>query len=499
MPGIKEKFHIPKEVSWALEKLQESKFEAYLVGGCVRDLLLKRAPKDWDITTNAKPEQIQQVFFDSFYENDFGTVGVKTGSDDPALSVIEVTPYRLEEKYTDKRHPDAVKFTNKLEDDLARRDFTINAIASDVKLNLSTSQIERLELIDPFNGQKDLEERIVRAVGNPEERFEEDALRIMRAIRLASELDFSIEDKTRDAIKKNGGLLEFVSKERIRDEFIKLIESGAPDRGIEEMHELGILKLVLPELEEGIGVTQNKDHVYTVWEHNVRALMHAVEKKWPLKIRIAALLHDVGKPRTKRGEGPDSTFYGHDVVGAKMTAEALARLKFPTKFTEEVAKLVRWHLFFSDTAVITLSAVRRMVRNVGEENIWDLMNVRYCDRIGMGRPKERPFRLRKYESMVEEALRSPLSVSQLTVRGEDVMKICGVEPGPKIGHILHALLEEVLDEPLLNVREHQEKCIAELCKLSDEELKKLGLEAKQKKEAEEEKAVSEIRKKYFVK
>lgn len=483
------KFYIPKEVSWALEKLQESKFEAYLVGGCVRDLLLGRVPKDWDVTTNAKPEQIQQVFFDSFYENDFGTVGVKTGSDDPALSVVEITPYRLEEKYTDKRHPDKVEFTSKIDADLARRDFTVNAIA------LSSDGA----VVDLFNGQKDLENKLIRAVGDPEERFNEDALRIMRAVRLASELGSSIEDATYDAIKKKAGLLEFISKERIRDEFIKLIESDAPDRGIEEMRELGILKMVLPELEEGIDVTQNKDHVYTVWEHNIRAMKHAVEKKWPLKIRLAALLHDVGKPRTKRGEGPDSTFYGHDVVGGKMTFEILTRLKFPSKFVENIAKLVRWHLFFSDTEVITLSAVRRMVRNVGQENIWDLMNVRYCDRIGMGRPKERPFRLRKYESMVEEALRSPLSVAQLTVRGEDVMRICSIEPGTKIGYILHALLEEVLDDPALNTREHQEKRVGELCRLPDENLKKLGLEAKQKKETEEEKAVSEIRKKYFVK
>ena len=487
--NAKIKFVIPKQVNWALDKLTESKFEAYLVGGCVRDLLLGKAPKDWDITTNANPEEIQKVFFDSFYENDFGTVGVKTGSDDPTLAVIEVTPYRIESKYSDKRHPDQVKFAKKLEDDLSRRDFTVNAIA------MSRDGA----VVDLFRGQSDLENKTIRAVGEPEERFDEDALRIMRAVRLASELDFSIEDKTRDAIEKKVGLLEFISKERIRDEFIKLIESDSPDRGIEEMHELGALKHVLPELEEGIGVTQNKDHVYTVWEHNLRAMMHAVEKKWPLKIRVAALLHDVGKPRTKKGEGPDSTFYGHDVVGGKMTAQILSRLKFPTKFIEDVAKLVRWHLFFSDTEVITISAVRRMVRNVGQDNIWDLMNVRYCDRIGMGRPKERPFRLRKYESMVEEALRSPLSVGQLTVRGEDVMKICDIKPGPKIGYVLHALLEEVLDDPALNTREHQEERIKELCGLSDEQLKELGEQAKKIKESIEEKEVEKIRKKYFVK
>lgn len=508
------KYEIPKEIIKIYSALRDAGFEAYLVGGCVRDLLRgdmygeRVKPKDWDITTNARPEEIQKVFPDSFYENDFGTVGVKTGSEDPASAVLEITPYRIEEKYSDKRHPDAVKFAKNLEDDLKRRDFTVNAIALKI-LNYkfsakggpaSDGQIlnSDIEIIDLFNGREDLQNKIIRAVGDPEERFNEDALRIIRAIRLASELGFSIENKTRDALAKKAGLMEFISKERIRDEFSKLLLSDSPDRGIEEMRELGILKFVLPEIEEGWMVTQNKHHIYTVWEHSIRALMHAVENKWDLKVRLAALLHDVGKPRTKRGEGPDSTFYGHEVVGARIAVEALSRLRYPKKMVEDIYKLVRWHLFFSDTEIVTLSAVRRIVRNVGEENINDLLKVRYCDRIGMGRPKERPYRLRKYESMIAEALRSPLSVGQLTVRGDDVMKLCNIQAGPKIGFILHVLLEEVLDDPSLNTREYQEKRVKELCALPEKELQKIGMEAKKKKEEAEKQEVKKIRKKFFV-
>lgn len=495
MPEEKEKLAIPNETIQISSKLQKHGFEAFLVGGCVRDILSGKEPKDWDLTTNAKPKEIQKIFPNSFYENSFGTVGVKTESENPTLAVIEITPYRLEEKYTDKRHPDKVKFTDKLEDDLARRDFTINAIA----LSIKNENPKDYEIVDPFNGQKDLKHGIIRAVGDANERFNEDALRIIRAIRFVSEFNFSIEDKTKESLRNNADLLKLISKERIRDEFAKTINSDSPDVGLEIMRELGILKHVLPELEEGWGVTQNKEHIYTVWEHNIRALKHAAENKWPLKIRLSALLHDVGKPRTKKGEGHDSTFYGHDVVGGKITAQALKRLKFPNKIIEDVAKLVRWHLFFSDTEVITLSAVKRIIRHVGEENIWNLMKVRYCDRVGMSRPKERPFRLRKYESMIEEALRSPLSVTQLTVNGEDVIKIAKIEPGPKVGYILHILLEEVIEDESLNNREYQEKRVEELNRLDEKELQKMGEYAKNVKQAIEQKEVETIRKKYFVK
>ncbi|MDO8554975.1 MAG: HD domain-containing protein [bacterium] len=501
-------YKIPKEVLEALEKLEGAGYEAYLVGGCVRDTLLSREPNDWDITTNARPEEIQKVFEKTFYENDFGTVGVVTESDNPALKVIEITPYRMEAKYTDKRHPDIIRFADKLEEDLKRRDFTVNAIAlnispaayvSDLKAK-ETGEIDEkfVKIIDLWKGKEDLEKKIIKTVGVPKERFEEDALRLMRAVRLAAELKFSIDKETQKAISEKAHLLRMISKERIRDEFSKIIMSDNPREGVQNLQKFGILKYAAPEIEEGMDITQNKEHIYTVWEHNLRALSHAAEKKYPMDIRMAALLHDVGKPRTKVGDGPDSTFYNHEVVGAKIVAQVLSNLRYPKNFIEKVIKLVRWHLFFSDTEVITLSAVRRVTKNVGPENIWDLMKVRFCDRVGMGRPKEEPYRLRKYESMVEEALRSPLSVSMLKINGAKIMEITKLQAGPKIGYTLHTLFEEVLDDPALNTEEYLEKRAKELCQFSDEKLQELGTAGKHKKEEEESKEISKIRQKYGV-
>ncbi|MEK7133419.1 MAG: HD domain-containing protein [Patescibacteria group bacterium] len=494
------KYKIPEEIKRIYDTLKNAGYETYLVGGCVRDLLLGKKPKDWDITTNARPEKIEKLYEKSFYENQFGTVSAITDSEDETLKVVEITPYRLESKYSDKRHPDAVKFTGKLEDDLKRRDFTVNAMA----LNLETQTgsvfpVSGFMLYDFFGGQEDLKKAVIRAVGKPTERFEEDALRIMRALRLAAELDFSIEEKTSQAIKEKGELLDIIAKERIKDELVKIIMSDRPQKGLESMRETGILKYVLPELEEGWGVTQNKEHIFKVWEHNLRSLEHAVKNNYSLEIRMAALLHDVGKPRAKRGEGPDSTFYSHDVIGGKMAKEILFRLKFSKKFTETVSKLVRYHLFFSDTDVITLSAVRRLVRNVGPENIWDLIKVRFCDRMGMGRPKDRPFRLRKYQAMVEQVLRDPISVKMLKINGNRLMKITNLEPGPKIGDILNILLEDVLDDPELNTAEYLENKAKELAVLPDQELKKLSKEAKKKSITVEEEVIGEIKGKYYVK
>ena len=490
---INQNKEIPKEILESLKTLKGAGFDAYLVGGCVRDLLLGKVPKDWDITTNAKPEEIQKIFPETFYENDFGTVGIVTKSEKPSLKTIEITPYRLEAKYSDKRHPDSVSFAATLNEDLKRRDFTINALA------LSVAEGMAPKIIDLFDGQKDLEKKTIRAVGNAKERFNEDALRILRAVRFAAELDFDIEKKTEEAIEKEKGLLEMISKERIRDELVKMLMSEHPDKGIEKMRETGILRYVLPELEEGYGITQNKHHIYTVWEHNIRALMHAVAKNWPLEIRLASLLHDIGKPRTKEGEGPDSTFYGHEIVSAKMTARILDRMRFPKKFSEKVLKLVRWHLFFSDVEKITLSAVRRIIRNVGPENIWDLMKIRFTDRVGMGRPKEEPFRLRQYEVMVEQCLRDPTSVSMLKINGNDIMKIADIPPSPKVGYILHALLEKILDDPALNTKEWLSNEAKRLSALSEAELKKMGEAGKEKKEELEEKEIEKIKERYRVK
>lgn len=486
-------FKIPEEITSAIKTLQKSGYKAYLVGGCMRDLFMGKIPKDWDITTNATPEEIQNLFPNTFYENEYGTVGVVNEEvKDKTLKIIEVTPYRLEEKYSDKRRPDSVTFTEKLEDDLRRRDFTINAIAYD-PINHN--------VFDLFRGQQDIKDKIVRAVGNPNDRIGEDALRMMRGIRLATELDFAIETETSDAIKKHRASIKEIALERVREEFSRLLLAKNPKYGIELLHRHGLLKILIPELEEGIGMKQNGDHIYDVWEHSLRALQHSADRKWELRVRLSALFHDVGKPRTRQwsDEKNDWTFYGHDVVGARIARGILRRLKYPKETIERVTMLVRWHLFFSDIEKITLSAVRRLVRNVGKEDVWDLMKVRACDRIGMGRPKEKPYRLRKYESMIEEATRAPVSVGMLKIDGKEIMKQTDKKPGPRIGWILHALLEEVLDNPKRNRKKHLEKRVIELSKLSENELKTLGETGKKKRIEEEEREIAQIRKKYWVK
>ncbi|OGZ12260.1 MAG: hypothetical protein A3C93_03925 [Candidatus Lloydbacteria bacterium RIFCSPHIGHO2_02_FULL_54_17] len=492
-------FTVPDEISRVTETLERGGFEAYLVGGCVRDLYRGVPPKDWDITTNAKPEEIQALFPHSFYENDYGTVGVVNegipeNPNDPkaSLRVVEVTPYRKETTYSNFRHPDKVDFDGTLEDDLMRRDFTMNAVAYN---------ITKRRLVDPYGGEKGIERKLIKTVGKPEDRFNEDALRVMRAVRFSAELGFTIEKETMDAVVKFAHRLEKIAAERLRDEFTKIIMSERPMGGIVLLQKTEVLKHVLPELEEGLGCEQNGDHIYHVWEHNLRALQHSADRRWPLHVRVAALLHDVAKPATRKwsDEKKDWTFYGHDVVGGRMSAKMLERLKFPRKFIDDVSLLVRYHLFFSDIEKITLSAVRRIVANVGPELVWDLMNVRACDRIGMGRPKETPYRLRKYHSMIEEAMRAPVSVGMLKLDGAKIMEATGEKPSPRIGWILHTLFEEVLEDPQLNTEEYLLKRTKALAALLPEELRKLGEAGKEKKEEKEQEEVGAIRKKYGVK
>jgi tRNA nucleotidyltransferase (CCA-adding enzyme) len=468
------KFPIPQEVRSVSEDLRNEGFEAYLVGGCVRDLLIGRNPKDWDITTNAKPEDIQRVFPDSFYTNDFGTVGVLRDTEDQSLKVIEVTPYRTETVYSDKRRPDAVMFGDKLEEDLARRDFTINAIALDEYKG---------QIIDPYKGQKDIDLRVLRTVGIPEERFEEDSLRLMRAVRLVAELNFALDTDTAAAIQKKAGNLKHISRERIRDEFIRIINSNEPMMALVLAQQLGLLEYISPDLTRGIGIGQNQAHSYDVFGHLLRAVQH-----------------DVSKPETRlwSTEKNDWTFHGHEVVGSRVTRKALEELKFPRETIEKVTKLVRWHMFFSDPDQITLSAVRRMIRNVGEENIWDLLNLRICDRIGTGRPKEQPFRFRKYKAMVEQALRDPISVTMLKTDGNRIMSNFGVKPSPELGWILNALLDDVLEDPKKNTLKYLDGKTAELLKLETYELKKRGDQGQKKREEKEEEELHKILDKYKV-
>jgi tRNA nucleotidyltransferase (CCA-adding enzyme) len=483
---------IPPEVLHVTKTLEAAGFEAWVVGGCVRDLLLGRTPKDWDVTTNADPEQIQVLFENTFYTNEFGTVGVVNDSvSDETLKVIEVTPYRVEGKYSDARRPDSVIFSKKIEDDLKRRDFTINALA----FNPSSG-----ELLDLYEGIKDINAGILRAVGEPKERFDEDALRILRAVRIAAELNFTIEEKTKLAMGESAPQLAKISKERIRDEFLRIINSSQPKKALILSHDLGILQYITPELEQGVGVDQNQAHSYDVFEHNIRSLQHAADKGWDTAVRIAALFHDVGKPKSRRRseEKDDWTFHGHEVVGARIAKKALENLKFPRETIEKTEKLVRWHMFFSDPDKITLSAVRRIIVNVGRENIDDLVKLRICDRIGTGRPKEQPFRLRKYQAMIEQALRDPISVGMLAIDGKHLMEVTGEMPGPRLGWMLHALLEEVLDDPAKNTLDYMGGKAKELSKLNDAELKSMGEEGKERKAEAEEAGIKDIEKKYFV-
>ncbi len=486
---------IPKEIVEIVETIEKAGFEAFLVGGCTRDILLGRIPKDWDITTNATPEQIIPLFTKTFYENEYGTVGVvNENTEDDRLKIVEITPYRLESSYSDHRHPDKVQFSKSIADDLKRRDFTINSIA----ISLSNGSIK--DIIDLFDGLKDIKDKTIKAVGNASDRFKEDALRILRAIRLSSELGFTINIDTEKAILSHSKLLKQISIERIRDEFVRIIMSNNPKSGIELMDKLGVLEYVIPELIKTKKIEQNQAHAYDVWEHLLRTLQHSADKNWSLEIRLSALFHDISKPETRRvsPETNQYTFYGHEVVGSRVTKKILERLKFSTKITEKVTKMVRWHMFFSDTETISLSAVRRMINNVGQDNIWDLMNIRICDRIGTGRPKESPYRLRKYQSMIEEALRSPVSVSMLKIDGNRIMKVTHVTPGPQIGYILNALMEEVLDNPSLNTSEYLENRAQEMIKMPINELIKLAEKGKNKKEELENKNIEEIHKKYHV-
>ncbi|MFA5001086.1 MAG: HD domain-containing protein [Candidatus Paceibacterota bacterium] len=498
--SVKLKLNVPREILDIVETLQKEGFLAYLVGGCVRDSLIGRKPKDWDITTNASPEQIQPLFPKTVYENSFGTVTIVNESVPrealakwgETLKNVEITPFRTEANYSDRRHPDQIKFSDKLSDDLSRRDFTINALA----YNPSDS-----ELIDLYGGVKDIKDKLVKTVGEADRRFSEDALRLLRAVRLACELGFTCNQEVLASISRNSGLIKEIAVERIKDEFVKIIDSPAPMNGLILSHQTGLLQYIIPELEAGIGLEQKGEHIYDVWEHTLRAVQHASDKNYPLHVKLAALFHDIGKPKTRRPglKGKEFTFYGHEVAGERITVKVMSRLKFSNKEIELVQKMVRNHMFFADPEKITLSAVRRVIVNVGPEYIWDLMNLRICDRIGMGRPKEEPYRLRKYESMIEEALRAPTSVGMLKIDGKRVMEVTRETPGPKIGYILNALLEEALENPDINNEVFLVKRVEELAKLSEKELIALAEKGKDKKEEVEQEELKKIRDKYRVK
>lgn len=486
---------IPKQVQFVIEQLKKQKYEAYIVGGCVRDILRDVEPQDWDIATNAKPKEIGKIFLRSYADNKFGTVTVLTDSKDKRLKEIEITTYRIDEEYSDKRHPDKIKWAKTIKQDLARRDFTVNALAlSEVK---GTTKI-----IDPFKGQKDIENKIIRAVGKAEDRFSEDALRIMRAVRFSACLGpkiWQIEEKTAQAIKKNASLLKIISQERIRDEIIKIINSLNGARGIEILRRMKILKYVIPELEEGFELWQNKHHIYQVYQHSLLSLNYACQQGLSLAVRLAALFHDIGKPRVKEGEGLNSTFYNHEIVGAKMTQKILERLRFPKKDIIKIVKLVRYHLFYYNVGEVSDSSVRRLLRKVGQKDIDELLEVRHADRIGSGVPKAEPYKLRHMRYVIEKVSQDAISPNMLKISGHDVIRILKIAPGPKIGQILTCLLGKVLKDPSKNNRTFLEQETVRLGqKMSDKEFNRTFNRTKTEIEKIETKRDKMTKKKYWV-
>ncbi len=433
-------YTLPVEVKNILEKFTKAKFQIFIVGGAVRDLLMSKDVKDWDFTTDAKPEEILKILPEGFYDNKFGTVGLVVGN-----GVFEITTMRKEGIYKDHRHPVDVSWTDKIEEDLARRDFSINAMAFSIDG----------QMVDPYYGQKDLKDKLIKAVGDPDKRFQEDALRLIRAIRFASQLEFEIEKSTFQAIKKNAHLLKEIANERIRDELFKILESVNPYAGLIKLREAEILQIILPELEKCFGIQQEgpkHDRVYDIGEHSLLSLKECTSSD-PLT-RFAALLHDIGKVKTvNTQEDGNVTFYNHDLEGGKLSLQIAKRFNLSKKQTDKLYKLVRWHMFTLDENQ-TDSAIRRFIKNVGVENIEDMMAVRVGDRLGGGTQNAISWRMEKFADRIKQVLKKPFSISDLKINGSDVMKALNLKPGPKVGEILQKLFEEVLEDSSKNNREH---------------------------------------------
>jgi tRNA nucleotidyltransferase (CCA-adding enzyme) len=498
---------IPYYIKQIVKELNYNNFEAYMVGGCVRDVLLKKNPKDWDITTNAKPEELLAIFMEGKYENIFGTVlyPIRDISGE-VIDIVEITTYRSEQGYMDRRHPDEVFFEDKIDKDLERRDFTVNAMALGFteNENLSKEKYPEIEnhifelkdglfLIDLFGGQKDLKAKILRAVGEPSVRFREDALRMVRSVRFMCELGFEIEPKTLRAIKALAGNIKFVSKERLRDELIKILASDSAYDGIMKLYDCKLLQYIIPELERGVDTTQNRHHIYTVFKHSVLSLKNCPSKDW--RVRFASLLHDIAKPETKRIINGDATFYNHDIIGAKIAGKIMQRLKFSNKDQEKVVNLVRYHMFYYNVGEVTESSVRRLIVKVGVENLKDLIDVRIADRLGSGVPKAKPYKLRHLEYMMEKVRTDPISVKMLEIDGIKIMELIKCEPSPKIGAILDVLLSEIIDDPKLNNYAYLSERTHELSKLELNELRKKATEKIEVRKMEDDK---ELKKGFWV-
>ncbi|MGQ9616910.1 MAG: CCA tRNA nucleotidyltransferase [Spirochaetota bacterium] len=434
--------NIPDYVIRIAKELQSQGFEGWIVGGSIRDLLLGKKASDYDIATNATPDQLMRIFRRTVPTGiKHGTVTVISGSHS-----VEVTTFRSDGKYSDFRRPDSVTYARTILEDLSRRDFTINAIA----YNPITG-----ELLDPYGGKSDLENRIIRTVGDPFERFKEDGLRPYRACRFAAQLEFSIEEKTFKAISESLESASKVSMERIRDEFIKIIQSPKPSTGIELLRRTGLLEVFLPELLTGFGINQNKYHRFDIYYHNLFTCDAARQDN--LCIRLAALFHDIGKFYAKReveSKGSDtrkSVFYNHEIIGAAVTRRIMRRLKFSNQEVKLVTHLIRYHMFHY-TNQWTDGAVRRFIRKVGIENLDALFELRRADRIGNGLKSGESRSIQNLKKRIEKVLEeaNAITVKDLAVNGYDIMNEFNIKPGPMVGKILNHLLEEILDDPSKN-------------------------------------------------
>lgn len=451
---MRQTFSLPASVDHALKTLTDAGFHAYVVGGAVRDLLRGQTPKDWDVTTNATPEQIMKLFPSAHLDNAFGTVGIplKYLGEEKSPGNVEITTFRTEGPYEDFRRPSNVTWGKTIEEDLQRRDFTINAIA------LSSTH----EFIDPFGGKTDLDHKIIRTVGKGGDRFSEDALRMLRAIRLHVQLGFTIDPTTLMAIKENSHLLSHISGERIRDELLFMFKADVNvcAEGLYLMRDVNILTVILPELDAAFTQKQARHHTWDVGKHSIESLRHCPSTD-PI-VRLATLLHDIGKPAVaKRVSSTLITFYNHEVVGIPIARKILDRLHMSKKDRDRILNLIRWHQFSVDE-YITDAAVRRFIARVGPDNIDDMIDLRIGDRLGGGCLEAESWRLTLFRKRLWEVQHPPPTVADLAIDGNDVMKILDLQPGPQVGAILKELFEETVDDPKKNNREYLLKQVEKL-------------------------------------
>ncbi len=448
---IKPEFSLPIYIKKLLKVAQTKNVELYIVGGAVRDLFQNKTVQDWDFATNTLPEKILSIFpKNSYYNNKYGTVTINTDK-----KKIEITTFRSEKGYKDKRHPDIVNWGTSLQEDLSRRDFTINAIALKAQPFELSSEKVKFEVIDPYQGIKDIQRKLIRAVGNANDRINEDALRMIRAIRISAQTNFEIDKETLKAIENNWELIKNISWERIRDELFKILLAENSKKGIELLYQTKLLGYILPELEKGRGMDQPKHHVYDVWEHSLRAMQETPSKS-PI-VKLASLLHDVGKPYVVQGENKERTFHNHEVKGAFMVKNIAQRLRLSKKQSEKLFKLVRWHQFTVDEK-ITDKAIKRFIKRVGQDNIEDILSLRVGDRLGSG-AKETSWRTELFKKRILAVQKEPFSLKDLKISGEDVMNTLQISPGPIVGKILNEIFAKVEEDKKLNSKKELLKLI----------------------------------------